>query len=147
MHFAYPILAHPQKECPFLNIFIDGQIGNYVNNGNSYLDNGSSFTTTGTSDAYVTVYSKGTSDDINLNYNANSGMKGDAVYETSKTSTSSVYQTSWFSDYSNFLYSSASFFYRGGGYGDGALAGAFCFGRSGGGNYGSNGFRPVLAMF
>ena len=60
----------------------------YVNNGNSSLNiYGSSFTTTNTSKAisneYVTVYSKGSLDNIESNYNSNLKAKGDAMYETS----------------------------------------------------------------
>ena len=125
-------------------------VASYVNNGNRYLsDYGSSFatkdTTAAKSSEYVTVYSKGTSDDTETNYNANLGMKGDAVYETSKTSTSSAYQTSWFSDYSYFPCSSAPFFKRGGGYSDGASAGAFYFYRGYGGNVDGNHRVPPSA--
>ena len=93
------------------------------------------------------VYSKGSSDDRDSNYSANSGKYGDAVYETSTNGSSS--NSSWYDDYSIFPNMSTPFFERGGGYDNGTNAGMFAFKCSDGSaaNYGSiHSFRPVLVI-
>ncbi|MEG1008654.1 MAG: hypothetical protein RSF67_02330, partial [Clostridia bacterium] len=72
----------------------------------------------------------------------NGKIKGDAVYETS-TSTSGT--TSWFSDYSYFITSNYPFVLRSGYYGNGSGAGAFCFSYISGAANSFCGFRPVLS--
>ena len=89
------------------------------------------------------VYNKGSSDDPIPNYAANSDTFGDAVYETS-LSVSLYYTDSWYTDFSHFPSSDAPFFIRGGSYGNGSHAGAFCFNETNGAANISVGFRPVL---
>ena len=112
----------------------------YVNNGNSNLDNGSSLVN-GDSKT-KNVYEKGSSDNSSSNYSANTGVYGDAVYETS---TSGSGTTSWYGDYSGFPSLDWTFFCRGGDYGSGSNAGVFCFVSGTGSGTGSTfSFRPVL---
>ena len=66
---------------------------------------------------------------------------GDAVFETSSSSSGS---NSWFTDYSNFVYSTNPVFKRGGYFYDGSVAGLFCFCSESGWAY--NGFRPVCVV-
>ena len=96
-----------------------------------------------TSTALKTVYTIGNTDGQGANYEANKGVKGDAVYETSSSSGGS---NSWNADYSYFPCSSWSLFYRGGGYNSGSSAGAFCFHYHTGGNGDGLSFRTVLAF-
>ena len=62
---------------------------------------------------YKDVYKLGTTDSSENNYQANKGIKGDAVYETSTAGTGS---TSWHEDYSYFPRASSAVFRRGGDY-------------------------------
>ena len=116
----------------------------YVNNGNSNLTSyGSSLVSgaTYTKD----VYTKGSADDRETNYNANSSKYGDAVYETSLSSNGTPnWNTSWYSDYSYFPCSAGPFFIRGGNYIFPSNAGLFCFNVSSGHANSNYGFRPVL---
>jgi len=76
------------------------------------------------------------------NYNENSSIYGDAVYETSGSYSGT---TSWFWDDTVFPYSSDPFFRRGGNYDSGPYAGVFAFSHKNGVNsYYS--FRPVLVL-
>jgi len=112
----------------------------YVNNGNSSLSNGESLVN---GDAKTkNVYSKGSSDDRDSNYSANSGKYGDAVYETSVNGNSS--SSSWYGDYSSFPYTDWPFFSRGGYCGNGTNAGVFYFIISNGHSGSYDSFRPVL---
>ena len=116
-------------------------VAGYVNNGNGNLTSYGSSLVNG--DAKTkNVYSKGSSDDITDNYNANSSKYGDAVYETSANGNSS--NGSWYGDYSNFPYTSLPFFERGGYYNDGTAAGVFCFDYHNGDSDSFHSFRPVL---
>lgn len=63
---------------------------------------------------YKDVYIKGTSDTENLNYEANSAKYGDAVYETSETSSPNDRTNSWNGNYSMFPVQANSVFIRGG---------------------------------
>ena len=115
-------------------------VAGYVNNGHGNLTNYGSSLVNG--DAKTkNVYSKASSDSYENNYNANSSKYGDAVYETSTNGSGS---TSWYGYYSNFPYTSAPFFVRGGYYNDGTFAGVFCFNGSNGFSSSSLSFRPVL---
>ena len=96
-----------------------------------------------TSTALKTVYTIGNTDEQSANYEANKGVKGDAVYETSSSSSGS---NSWNADYSNFLFSSSSVFLRGGYCGSGSNAGAYYFGSYTGGSNSDVSFRPVLVF-
>ena len=115
-------------------------VAGYVNNGNGNLTSYGSSLVNG--DAKTkNVYSKGSSDDRDSNYSANSEKYGDAVYETSASGSSS---TSWYGDYSNFPYTSVPFFIRGGYYSNGTGAGVFYFDNDIGGSDSGGSFRPVL---
>ena len=117
-------------------------VASYVNTGNSNLT-GYGASLVNSSGNLKQVYSKGSSDSSEPNYQANKGRYGDAVYETSTNGSSS--NGSWYGDYSSFPYTSVPFFYRGGYCRNGSAAGAF-YSSSGAGSSSSNfGFRPVLA--
>ena len=115
-------------------------VAGYVNNGNGSLTSYGSSLVSG--DAKTkNVYASGSGDTREINYNANAGIYGDAVYETSNGYESS--NQSWYGDCSYFPYTSLPFFRRGGYYNDGSGAGVFAY------NNGSNGyfsFRPVLVI-
>ena len=122
----------------------------YVNNGNDSLTNyGKSSINNSvsliTADAkYKDVYTVGTNDTYDgNNYDSNSGIKGDAVYETSKNG---IGQSSWFSDYSIFPYSSYPFFKRGGNCNNGDNAGLFYFNNNNGNANDNNSFRVALVV-
>ena len=117
-------------------------VASYVGNGNDYLQTYGASLVNSSSGHLKQVYSKGTSDYYEPNYQANKGRYGDAVYETS---TAGAGTNSWYGDYSIFPNASYPFFHRGGVCGEGSPSGAFFF-NYGTGNSDSNyGFRPVLA--
>ena len=101
----------------------------------------------GKSSEYVTVYptneSKGQSldDASKSNYAVNTKIYGDAIRETS---TAGLGQTSWYSDYSDFVRAGTPFFIRGGYCWDRSGAGLFCFSRDAGRSHYNAGFRSVL---
>ena len=70
------------------------------------------------------------------------GKLGDATKETLETHGS--YTGGWYSDYSNFPYSSSSWFHRGTYYSGGAIAGVFGFSNYNGGSYSVISARGVL---
>ena len=114
----------------------------YVNNGNSSLSNGESLVN---GDAKTkNVYSKGSSDDRDSNYSANSGKYGDAVYETSVNGNSS--NSSWYGDDSYFPDTNSPFFLRGAFYGAGTSGGVFYFDYEDGNSFNTYSFRPVLVV-
>ncbi len=128
----------------------------YITNGNSNLSYGSSFVSKTEADGegyktlstkYATVYPYNASSDSNTNnYTAYKNLGygyGDAVLETS---TSGSNNTSWHGDYSSFPNTTGPFFIRGGNYNNGAGAGVFSFGNTGGIEYSYDSFRPVLAF-
>ena len=80
-------------------------------------------------------------------YDYTSGLLGDATKEIANTkiNTSSGSTGLWFSDSAVFPTATAPWFYRGGYFGDGSLAGVFCFHRAGGGANGYSALRLVLA--
>ena len=116
----------------------------YVNNGNEELtSNGASLV----SGAVYTkdVYTKGSVDDRPTNYVTAASKYGDAVYETSLSSNGTPnWNTSWYSDCSNFPYSTVPFFIRGGSHVNTSSAGLFSFYYHTGDVYSVYGFRPVL---
>ena len=118
-------------------------VAGYVNNGHgSLISYGSSLVN---GDAKTkNVYSKGSSDDRNSNYSANSGKYGDAVYETSANGNTS--DRSWYGDYSYFPSVNNPFFERGGDYGDGTNAGVFAFNSIDSNYHSDRSFRPVLTV-
>ncbi len=90
---------------------------------------------------YTMVYEKGTDDLQTGVYNANKDIFGNAMGETSNSGTGS---TSWYDDYSNFVYANGPLSIRGGDWLDEASAGLFSFyGPKGNSNY-HTGFRAVL---
>ena len=87
--------------------------------------------------AYISKY-------IDVYDSYSSSKFGDAVLETSSSSSGS---NSWFSDYSNFVNSNYPVFKRGGYYSNGSNAGLFHFNSAGNGDsYYLNGFRPVCVV-
>ena len=117
-------------------------IAAYVNNGHDNLTKHGASLANSNDAKTKNVYSTGSSDSYENNYNANSGKYGDVVYETSENGNAS--NSSWYDDYSYFPNRSSPFFSRGGCYNSDASAGVFCFYR----NYGDSdslfSFRPVL---
>ena len=113
----------------------------YVNNVNGNLTTYGSSLVNG--DAKTkNVYTMGSGDTRQANYNANASKYGDSVYETS-----SEYETSsgsWYADYSYFPCSSYPFFRRTGDYSLSTGVGVFAFSNASGDYYGNNSFRPVL---
>ena len=80
-------------------------------------------------------------EDRQANYEANTNVYGDAVYETSSKGDGT--QSSWNGDYSNFPCLRGPFFIRGGSYTGTASAGVFFFDRNWGGSLHHFGFRVV----
>ena len=76
---------------------------------------GANATEQSTSTAYKTVYKQGSSDDGLSNYEANKGMRGDALWETSITNYGDY--VSWHGEYADFAHGDYPFFDRGGSYG------------------------------
>ena len=117
-------------------------IAAYVNNGHDNLTKHGASLANSNDAKTKNVYSTGSSDSYENNYNANSGKYGDVVYETSENGDAS--NSSWYDDYSYFPNRSSPFFSRGGCYNSHARTGVFCFYR----NYGDSdsflSFRPVL---
>ena len=123
----------------------------YVNN--SYVVSGQNPYTYGSTlinaaTKYKDVYSVGSSDMYDENYAVSTpenGKYGDAVYETSSSS-SSPYMNSWYSDYSYFPCTSGPFFFRGGYYNDTSSVGVFYFNNYTGSSYSDHSFRVVLPV-
>ena len=115
----------------------------YVDNKNSSLTTNGNSLYTSTDAKTKNVYTPGSGDTRQANYNASAGVYGDAVYETSNGYDSN--NQSWYDDCSNFPYSNTPFFGRGGGCNYGPGAGLFCFYWCAGGRDGNyDSFRPVL---
>lgn len=99
-------------------------VASYINNGNEWLSTnggsvknslyGATETEQNTSTKYKTVYATGTDDTKELNYQANTNKKGDAMYETTEAVPSNYYTIySWESAYVTYPYKGAPFFIRG----------------------------------
>ena len=102
----------------------------YVDNENESLTTNGNSLYTSTEIKTKNVYTAGSEDTGLANYNANSGIYGDAVYETSNgtyNGSGTSGSQSWYGDYSNFPYSIGSFFIRGGYYSGSSVAGMFAF--------------------
>ena len=113
----------------------------YVNNGNPNLTTYCSSIINAASQ-YKDVYASG-GDTQSGNYEANSGKKGDAIYETSAASAGA---TSWYGDHSYMPVSTVPVFLRGGDYYNTTTSGIFHFSRiSGEANLGIT-FRPVVLV-
>ena len=80
-------------------------------------------------------------EDRTMNYEANKGKYGDAIWETSNGGNG---QSSWNADGSHFPYPDIPFFLRGGYYSYGVETGQFCFNNGGGGGHSAGSFRVVL---
>ena len=80
-------------------------------------------------------------EDRQVNYEANTNVYGDAVYETSSKGDGT--QSSWNGDYPSFPFLGSPFFLRGGNYVNTANAGVFYFDRFWGGSGRDGGFRVV----
>ncbi len=91
----------------------------------------------------ILIYKIGISDEESNNYNTNSQVKGDAIYETSGSIDGSY---SWNEDYSYFPNTSWAFFPRGGMHSSGTIAGVFFFSSSKGDGGSSHSFCPALAF-
>ena len=113
----------------------------YINNGNANLTTNYGKSVYEGEAKTKNVYAIGSTDTQQNNYNANSGVYGDTVWETSNGYNTS--NGSWYADYSFFPYTSFPFFSRGGGYDGGSRAGVFYFYSDTGSNY-NRSFRPVL---
>ena len=117
----------------------------YVNNGHSNLTTyGSSLVNAEAK--YKDVYSKGSSDSYSNNYAVSTpanGHYGDAVWETSNSGTST---NSWYSDCSDFPYTSFPFFLRGGSYYVVTTAGVFVFSYNTGDGDSYHSFRVVVPV-
>ena len=102
----------------------------YVDNENESLTTNGNSLYTSTEIKTKNVYTAGSEDTGLANYNANSGIYGDAVYETSNgtyNGSGTSGSQSWYGDYSDFPYSIGSFFIRGGYYSGSSVAGMFAF--------------------
>ena len=124
---------------------------NYANNSNLQTYGGTNAgdlyganaTEQSTSTKYKTVYEADGTSQANSYNNKAILMKGDAVYETSGSYSSST--GAWLEAYSKFPYTSYPFFARGVNY-DNSNAGVFCFYTADGSAYGGVSFRVVLAL-
>ena len=124
----------------------------YINDNSSFLkEYGSSLVNADSK--YKDVYKKGcdanNQDDSTQNYNANSDMIGDAVYETSSSSSSdyNAPNTSWYNNASYMPNWRYPFFKRGGEYDSiKSSIGLFSFDTLDGSSGDSVGFRPVVAV-
>ena len=116
--------------------------GIYDMSGGAYEDVAACYTgytnklTANTDTAYINKY-------IDVYDSYSSSKFGDAVFETSSSSSSS---TSWFSDFSYFVNASYPVFLRGGYYNNGSNAGLFSFNYNNGSSNSINGFRPVCVV-
>ena len=119
------------------------RVAAYVNNNHANLQNYGKSLVEGAA-KYKEVYEQGATDTQELNYGKAASKYGDAVYETSNGYSNS--NISWYSDYTNFVYTSNPFFLRGGYYTSTISAGMFAFDNTNGA-YTAAGFRvavPVL---
>ena len=126
--------------------------GNLKNYGKSVAYEGDTLKTASTK--YTTVYphdsnvdKNGTSSNIDqcssANYAKNTEIYGDAVRETSTAGTGA---TSWNGDYSVFPALNGPFFYHGGAYYNGSIAGTFAFYREAGHSVWYRGQRVSLVL-
>ena len=125
----------------FVAAYVDNSNDNLTTYGSSLI-NGDAKT--------KNVYTMGSGDTRLANYNANANKYGDAVYETSSgtyNASGDSNTQSWYADYSNFPYSTNSFFSRGGTYSGTTTVGVFFFSNGSGiAIAGGVSFRPVLVV-
>jgi hypothetical protein len=140
-----------------INASTTGNIyGIYDMNGGSYeytaayLDNGNSnLTTNGASllnaeNKYKDLYLKGVNDDFATNYNLTATKFGDAIWETSTNGGDVNSSSSWYTDNSNFTYTTKPFFLRGAYYTATNRSGIFAFNNYRGEPDSVMSFRPIL---
>ncbi len=114
----------------------------YINNGHDNLTKGSNIINADSK--YKNIYIIGPNNDNISNYDFTIALKGDAIYETSKTGEGT---SSWHRDYSAIPVNDKPWYNRGGHYNDyGAYAGTFNFTSSSGLKYNYLSFRPVLLV-
>jgi len=89
------------------------------------------------------VYAVGSGNTQLGNYNANAGVYGDAIYETSSSDNGT---TSWYNDLSDYPGPTTPFFIRGGHYANDSEAGVFYFKWNEGSGLSYYSFRPVLVV-
>ena len=118
-------------------------VATYVNNEHNYLQTYGASLVNSSSGHLKQVYSKGSSDSNETNYEANKGRYGDAVYETSTIGSGA---TSWYGDFSRLPSEGSPFFCRGSFCSNGLNAGGFSFDDNTGNSREICGFRPVLAL-
>ena len=115
----------------------------YVNNGNKELSSNGANLVNGA--AYTKdVYTKGSEDDGETNYNANSSKYGDAVYETSNHYSNS--RGAWDGNYALYPETVRPFFLRGCTFDLRGWAGLYAFNNDYGIARSSYSFRPVLVQ-
>ena len=123
---------------------MSGGAWEYVMGNLDNLPASSGLTMSNIQDKYINKYSSSN------NYGYNNSTYGDAYYETSSgaylNNASGPTTAGWHSDYTYAPYSAGPWFSRGGGYGDGAPAGAFSFARSYGGASTNVSFRSVVLV-
>ena len=118
------------------------RVSGYINNGHSNLKTyGQALLNA--PDKHKQVYTV-TTDSQSENYRNMSTIYGDAVYETSSTSTES---TSWYGNYSSCPYSTSPFFIRGGYSQSGSVVGVFYFNSTPGGVDSGYSFRPSIVVY
>jgi len=119
-------------------------MGNISSAAGSYTyyasSGGSNFTYNTSNSKYITTYANGSSEGDQTAYNR--GRLGDATSEVVNSAS-----TGWYSDYALFPYSSYSWFFHGGYFGDGTSAGVFDFAYNTGSAYTSLSTRAALAVF
>ena len=113
-------------------------MGNMVNSSGAFYSSNAGFSSTPNA-KYYDKYSY----DASSNTTYTRGKLGDATKEMAPVSSS---ETSWYSDYASFPYSSGPWFIRGGFYVNGANAGAFYFGGGIGDAYSFYSSRAVLGV-
>ncbi|MDD3304332.1 MAG: hypothetical protein PHP54_05380 [Clostridia bacterium] len=123
--------------------YVAGNLNGYIVSAGSATEFNRIYNDVTLRNKYFDIYAVGTTvSDRQSNYEANIDRKGDAIAETSINETIT---SSWFSDYSYYIYSTYPFFLRGGGCFYTSRTGVFCFGYYGGNNYSQYSFRPVIA--
>ena len=126
-------------------------VAGYVNNGNSYLTScGGDLIAEGTPSKFRDVYSVGSSDDPQSNYDVltpTNGHYGEACFETTfETFTLGYYTDSWYSDYSNCPHGNLPFCVRSGYWGNESFAGVFYWNCHYGREENAGGFRAVISV-
>ncbi len=112
-------------------------MGNMVSSSGSFYDSGAGFGGSVPNEKYYDKYTYSTSNTAH-----GRGKLGDALKETLSTFGSGT--GGWYNDYTNFAYSSYSWFKRGGSSGDGSKSGVFASLNANGSGVSNTGTRAVL---